>query len=67
MTENILYKVEYTNKHYFRDNTHISSDCFANAVEKTKLLSKQEGWKILNLLMKLVKFIYNYVEIYYLG
>ena len=45
MTENILYKVEYTNKHYFRDNTHISSDCFANAVEKAKLLSKQEGWK----------------------
>ena len=34
-----------TYKHYFRDNTHISSDCFANAVEKTKLLSKQEGWK----------------------
>lgn len=45
MTENILYKVEYTNKHYFRDNTHISSDCFANAVEEVKLLSKQEGWK----------------------
>lgn len=45
MTENILYKVEYTNKHYFRDNTHISSDCFANAAEKTKLLSKQEGWE----------------------
>lgn len=45
MTENILYKVEYTNKYYFRDNTHISSDCFTNAVEKTKLLSKQEGWK----------------------
>ena len=45
MTENILYKVEYTNKHYFRDNTHISSDCFANDVEEAKLLSKQEGWK----------------------
>lgn len=45
MIENILYKVEYTNKHCFRDNTHISSDCFTNAVEKTKLLSKQEGWK----------------------
>lgn len=45
MTENILYKVEYTNKHYFRDNTHISSDCFANTVEKAKLLSKQKGWK----------------------
>ena len=45
MTENILYKVEYTNKHYFRDNTYISSDCFANAVEEVKLLSKQEGWK----------------------
>lgn len=43
MTENILYKVEYTNKYYFRDNTHISSDCFANAVEEAKLLSKQEG------------------------
>lgn len=45
MTENILYKVEYTNKYYFRDDTNISSDCFANAVEKAKLLSKQEGWK----------------------
>ena len=45
MTENILYKVEYTNKYYFRDNTHISSDCFVNAVEEAKLLSKQEGWK----------------------
>ena len=45
MTENILYKVEYTNKHYFRDNTHISSNCFANDVEEAKLLSKQEGWK----------------------
>ena len=45
MTENILYKVEYTNKHYFRDNTHISFDCFANAVEEAKLLSKQEGWE----------------------
>ena len=45
MTENVLYKVEYTNKHYFRDNTHISSDCFANAVEEAKLLSKQEGWE----------------------
>ena len=42
MTENILYK-EYINKHYFRDNTRISSDCFANDVEETKLLSKQEG------------------------
>lgn len=44
MTESILYKVEYTNKHYFRDNTHIISDCFVNAVE-AKLLSKQEVWK----------------------
>ena len=55
MTENILYKVEYTNKYYFRDNTHISSDCFANAVEKTKLLSKQEGWKDIKSINKIGK------------
>ena len=45
MTENILYKVEYTNNYYFRDHARISSDCFANAVEEAKLLSKQEGWE----------------------
>lgn len=45
MTESNLYKVEYTNKHYFRDNTCISSDNFERAVETAKMLSKQEGWR----------------------
>ena len=45
MTESNLYRVEYLNKYYYNDATHVSSNNLTNAVKEAERGREQEKWR----------------------
>lgn len=45
MTETNLYRVEYLNRYYCNDTTHVSSNNLINAVKEAERVMEQEKWR----------------------